>query len=123
MSQINTIPTALSTMISQAAGKIAGAAWDDAAETDLVARLKGVCAAPKLGTDGDLIAVECDALMMLAGLAEGERFTLHDYKTGDMIRQATAMEVCRGAVAQADDGGAGAFTAEVDGVETTCYVA
>ena len=123
MSQINTTAAINTTLISQAASKIAGAAWDDATETDLVARLQAVHNTPRLGTDGDLTNVDRDALDTLIGLATGEKFTLHNYQTGEMIRRATDAEVCECAVAQTRDGGSGAFTADVDGVETTCYVA
>lgn len=110
------------TLISRAARDIAGAAWDDAAETDLVARLREVRNTPCLGTDGDLGNVDRDSLDMLIGLATGERFTLHCLKSGDMIRPATEAEVCRGAVAQTRDSGAGGFIAEVDGEDVACFV-
>ena len=111
------------TLISRAARDIAGAAWDDAAETDLVARLQAVRNTPRLGTDGDLTNVDRDALDTLIGLATGERFMLHNYQTGEMIRRATDSEVCQCAVAQTTSSGSGAFTADVDGVEVTSYVA
>ena len=123
MNQINTIPANVSTLISKAAGKIAGAVWDDATETDLVARLQAVRNTPRLGTDGDLTNVDRDALDTLIGLATGEKFTLHNYQTGEMIRRATDAEVCQCAVAQVTSGGSGAFAGEVDGVEVSCYVA
>lgn len=123
MSQINTTAAINTALISQAASKIAGAAWDDATETDLVARLQAVRNTPRLGTDGDLTNVDRDALDTLIGLATGEKFMLHNYQTGEMIRRATDAEVCQCAVAQTTSGGSGAFAGEVDGVEVTCYVA
>lgn len=105
-------------MISIAASKIAGACYDDA-EGTLAERLATVRDIANLGSDGDLTQADRDAIDTLIGLLEGETFTLCDYATGDRLRPATDDEVCRCAVAQASDNGAGAFA--VDG--QTCYVA
>lgn len=54
-----------------------------------------------------------------AGVAVEDHGTLHDYRTGDSIRPATAMEAQASEAAAAHDGGSGVI--EVDG--RSCYVA
>ena len=105
-------------LIAVAASKIAGAAWDDAESTDLVARLNEVRNLSPAGSDGDLTQADRDAIDTLICLASGEKFTLCNYQTGESIRQATDAEVCDCAVAQSSDGGVGAFA--IEGI--TCCV-
>lgn len=106
-------------LIAVAAGKIAGACWDDASTTDLVARLNEVRNIAAAGTDGDLTQADRDALDTLIGLATGETFVLTNYQSGESIRPATDAEVCDCAVAQSRDNGVGAFSV---GGETCCVV-
>ena len=113
----NATLTATEKMITTAASQIAGACYDDA-EGTLAERLQSVHQMADLGSDGDLTQADRDAIATLIGLLDGEKFTLCDYRSGDQLRTATADEVCRCAVAQANDCGVGAFDA--DG--RTCHV-
>lgn len=111
--------TSNDTMISAAARKIAGCSWDDAEGATILDRLIAVRNQPSLGGDNDLTQADREAMDTLIGLARGESYTLHNLQTGDAIRPATGDDVCRCAVAQTRDGGAGGIA--VDGV--ACYVA
>lgn len=48
--------------------------------------------------------------------------TLHDYRTGEALREATAAELAASVAAAETDGGTGAIEVEIDGEIVVCYV-
>lgn len=101
--------------IASAARFIAGCIFEDCEETTLVGRLEYCLKWRNYGTDADLTQDDREGLRLLLDAVNGPTSDLCNSETNEVIRPATANEVCESVMASPEG------HIIVDGVQ--CYVA